>query len=451
MRWFCLGITLLTWTATAIGQEPAPPWKAGVASQIITPKKNVWMAGYAKRNTVAAGKVQELFAKALALEDRDGARVVILTLDLIGITRIMRDEVARQASEKFGLPRDRLLVNASHTHCSPMVRGRPSVIFELSEPQWADVDEYLAELPGLLVQVIGKAIQELAPAQLSYTHARAGFAMNRRLPTSKGYENSPYPDGPVDHDVPVLRVEDPKGKMRALLFGYACHNTTMQFDYLCGDYAGYAQEYLEADHPGVTALFMAGCGGDQNPFPRGKLDHARQHGRALANAVEAALIPKARPVSGPLQIAFEDTTLQWTPLSREDLVLMGMSKVVYDVRRSKLLLAELEKNGKLRSTLAYPVQVLQFGNDLTLIGLAGETVVDYALRLKKEVTGNPLWVAGYCNDVFGYVPSLRVQKEGGYEPVGSTHYSILPGPLAQSTEERIIGKVTELVGRARKR
>jgi neutral ceramidase len=84
-------------------------------------------------------------------------------------------------------------------------------------------------------------------------------------------------------------------------------------------------------------------------------------------------------------------------------------------------------------------------------GLAGETVVDYALRLKKEIAGNPLWVAGYCNDVFGYVPSLRVQKEGGYEPVGSTHYSILPGPLAQSTEERIVGKVTELVARARKR
>lgn len=450
MRWSCVAVALSASLVSATGQEPTLPWKAGVAVQVITPKKNLWMAGYAKRNTVAAGKVQDLFAKALALNDRDGKPVVILTLDLIGITRAMRDEVARQAERKFGLSRDRLLVNASHTHCSPMVRGRPSVIFELTEEQWADVDDYLADLPALLVEVIGNALKDLRPAHLSYSHGRAGFAMNRRLPTDKGYQNNPYPDGPVDHDVPVLRVEDLKGKLRALLFGYACHNTTLQFDYLCGDYAGYAQEYLEADHPGVTALFMTGCGGDQNPYPRGTLDRAKQHGRALANAVEAALLPKPRPISGPLTVAFEDTSLQWLPLSRDALVEMGMSKAIYDVRRSKLLLAELKEKGQLRPSHAYPVQVLQFGKDLTMVALAGETVVDYSIRLKKEIMGNPLWVAGYCNDVFGYVPSVRVQKEGGYEPVGSTQYSILPGPLAPSTEERIVNKVTELVGRVRK-
>ena len=108
-------------------------------------------------------------------------------------------------------------------------------------------------------------------------------------------------------------------------------------------------------------------------------------------------------------------------------------------------------SGELRSKHPYPVQVLQFGKDLTIVALAGETVVDYSLRLKKEITGNPLWVAGYSNDVFGYVPSVRVQKEGGYEPVGSTHTSILPGPLAQTMEDRIISKVRELVVRVRKR
>jgi hypothetical protein len=96
------------------------------------------MAGYAKRNTVLAGKVQGLFAKALALEDQDGKRAVILTLDLIGITSAVRDEVARRAEQKFGLPKDRLLVNALHTHCSPMVRGRSSVISDLSAEQARD-------------------------------------------------------------------------------------------------------------------------------------------------------------------------------------------------------------------------------------------------------------------------------------------------------------------------
>jgi hypothetical protein len=91
--------------------------------------------------------------------------------------------------------------------------------------------------------------------------------MNRRTPTETGYRNHPNPDGPVDHTVPVLRVDGPGGELRAVLFGYACHNTNMGFRKWLGDYAGYAQEYFENDHPGATALFLMGCGADQNPYP----------------------------------------------------------------------------------------------------------------------------------------------------------------------------------------
>src|SRR5205823_8918428 len=136
----------------------------------------------------------------------------------------------------------------------------------------------------------------LKPARLGYSHARAGFAMNRRLPTAKGYQNSPYPDGPVDHDVPVLRVEDAEKKLRAIAFGYACHNTTLSFYEFCGDYAGFAQQYLEEAHPEALALFLTGCGGDQNPYPRGTIALCRQHGRTLATAVDAALLTVPRPI-----------------------------------------------------------------------------------------------------------------------------------------------------------
>lgn len=123
MRWLCTGVVWLTWFALGMSREPMSPWKAGVASAVITPKKNVWLAGYAKRTKATAGKVQDLFAKALALEDQRGKRAVILTLDLIGITGSMRDDVALQVEKKFALHSNRLLVNASHTHCSPMVRA----------------------------------------------------------------------------------------------------------------------------------------------------------------------------------------------------------------------------------------------------------------------------------------------------------------------------------------
>jgi hypothetical protein len=425
-------------------------WKAGAAAVAITPEAPLWMAGYAARTRPAEGKAQNLFAKALALEDASGSRLVIVTLDLVGIPRPFRDAVAQQVREKHRLPPAALLLNVSHTHCGPVLRSGGSVTYDLSAEQSEQIDKYVAGLQESLVVLVGRALADLQPARLGFSHARAGFAMNRRLPTEKGYQNSPYPDGPVDHDVPVLRVEGADGKLRAVLFGYACHNTTLSFYQWCGDYAGYAQQYLEETHPGVTALFMMGCGGDQNPYPRGILELAQQHGRALANAVEAALLPKPKSVRGPLRVALEEVTLDFVPPSgRDELLKQKESKDKFERRRAELLLEELEKNGRIRSTYAYPVQAVQFGTDLTLVALAGETVVDYSLRLKKELAGTPLWVAGYCNDVFGYVPTVRVLQEGGYEGGGAMRYTRLAGPFASSVEGRIVGKVHDLVKQVR--
>lgn len=447
-----LGVLALVAAASppVVAQEARPDWKAGTASVAITPTQATWMAGYASRKKPSEGKAQDLFAKALALEDAAGARLVIVTLDLVGIPRTLRDAVAKQVQEKHRLPPASLLLNASHTHCGPVVRSGGSVLYEMEPEQTRRIEQYGVALREKLVALVGKALADLQPARLGYSRARAGFAMNRRLPTAKGYQNSPYPDGPVDHTVPVLRVEGADGKLRAILFGYACHNTTLSFYQFCGDYAGYAQEYLEQAHPGATALFVAGCGGDQNPYPRGTLELAKQHGRALANAVEAALLPRPRPVRGPLKAIWQEVTLQLVPPSGRDALLeLKQSTNPFDQKKAKLLLDELEKTGRIKATYTYPIQVVQFGGDLTLIALAGEVVVDYALRLQRELAGQPLWVAAYSNDVFGYVPSVRVLKEGGYEGGGAMRYSRLPGPFAPSVEERIVTAVHQLVRKVR--
>jgi hypothetical protein len=269
--------------------------------------------------------------------------------------------------------------------------------------------------------------------------------MNRRLITETGVRNNPNPDGPIDHDVPVLRIDSPDGKLRAVLFGYACHCTTLSFYQYCGDYAGFAQEYIEQAHPGTTAMFMAGCGGDQNPYPRRTLDYCMQHGRALANGVETALEYRGPPIHGYIGAAVDTVMLDFAePPSREQLEHKARSKDKYERRHAEVLLEELEKNGKIRTTYPYLVQVVRFGNDLTMVALAGEVVVDYSLRLKSELPGRTVWVAGYSNDVFGYIPSARVLREGGYEAGGAMRYTDLPGPFAPSVEERIVAKVHEL-------
>lgn len=438
-------LALLLTCALAPGDEPTP-WKAGAASVVITPETDMAMAGYASRKKPSEGKAQDLFAKALALEDASGGRFVFVTMDLIGVPRDLRTHLEKRATETYALPRERLLLNASHTHCGPEFRTGKTNADDAPGTSNAG-QRYGEQLEEKLFALIGNALKNIAPARLAFTHARAGFAMNRRLPTDKGFQNSPFPDGPVDHDVPVLSVRDADGSLRAVLFGYACHNTTLSFYQFCGDYAGYAQEYLQADHPGVTALFLNGCSGDQNPYPRGKIEFAQRHGRALAMAVEAALTVVApRPVQTTIRASFEDLSLAYGPIpSREEFTERAQSPDKLLASHARRMLAKLEKGNALPTTYPYPVQVAHFGNELVLVALGGEVVVDYALRLKKELAGPAaVWVAGYSNDVMGYIPSRRVREEGGYEGETAMRYSSHPAPWAPELEEKIIGKVREL-------
>jgi hypothetical protein len=456
MRPFAALALVFALAPPGLGADPPADWKAGVATADITPAQPMWMAGYAARTKPAEGTAQNLFAKALAFEDTGGTRVVIITLDLISVPRFLRDRLEVAAREKYRLPPEGLLLNCSHTHCGPELRTsdvpRPGETPERAKEAAA----YARKLEGQLVDLIGAALKDLAPAKLTYFRARCGFAMNRRLPVADGWANSPNPDGPVDHDVPVLRVEGANGKARAILFGYACHNTTLAFYKWCGDYAGFAQELIERSNPGAVALFMAGCGGDQNPYPRGTIELAKQHGESLANAVAAALQTRPRAVRGPLRVALDQATVDYaTPPTKEELVKRKeASKDKYEQNHAERLLKYLADNGKLPASYSAPVQAVRFGDDLLLVALPGETVVDYSLRLKKELAkaGPAVWVAGYSNDVFAYLPSKRVLKEGGYEGGGAMKYMSYPhpGPFADTVEERVTGKAKQLVERVGK-
>jgi neutral ceramidase len=420
-------------------------WKAGAASVKITPETSLWMAGYAGRNKPSEGVALDLYAKALAVEDDKGTRLVIVTLDLIGVPRFLRDWLEAEVQQKYQLPRDGLLMNASHTHCGPELR----VTRLADDGRATDIQKagaaYVEDLKAKLSALVGDSLKNLAPAKLDYQHARCGFAMNRRRPTEKGPTNAPHSDGPVDHSVPVLRVTGDDGKVKAVLFTYACHNTTLGFYQFCGDYAGYAQQCLEADLPGTVALFMTGCGGDQNPYPRGKIELAQQHGRSLANSVLAALDTVPKPVVGPLRPQFAEIQLDFAPpASREQLMLEAEGKREPHASHARRLLKQLQETGKIRDMYTYPIHVVDWGGNFVMIALAGETVIDYTLRFKRELASHQVWVAGYSNDVFGYVPSLRVLQEGGYEGGGAMLYGSLPGPFAPSVEEKIVSKVLEL-------
>jgi hypothetical protein len=413
-----------------VSSNSDPVIRAGVAAVDITPSLPIWLTGYANRDMPATGIAHSLWAKALVLEENPNSRIIIVTVDLLGLSHEIVEDVTRAVEAKYAIKRSQLLFNSSHTHSGPMIWPCLDVIYDLDSVGQQEVSVYGHHLTGDLVRVIDSAMANLLPVRLYSGHGQTDFASNRR--------NQIHANGPVDHDVPVLKVADMKGRTLAVLFGYACHNTTVVDErYLInGDYAGFAQLEIERNNPGAKALFMMGCAGDQDPAPRGTLKMAEEHGKALADEVQKVLKSDLHPVRAPIQTDYKRIDLAFRPFDvsvyQRDIV--GSNRFLR--RRAKLMLEAYNKGWPV-DKLSYPIQAVRFSNDFTILALGDEVVVDYSLSMKKEFASAHLFVAGYCNEVQCYIPTRRLLGEGGYEPDESMIYYGFPGPFSDDVEDRI--------------
>lgn len=426
-----------------------PVWKAGIAKAVITPDTPVWLAGYGTKRP-PDGKLHDLWMKALALEDQAGNRAVLVTSDFQGIPKSMSDRVFAQLLEKYGLQRHQVLITFSHNHCGPRLGDDLVDYYPVEAEQVAIVSAYTDLMVERMVHMIGESLEALAPAQLQTGAGKATFAVNRRnnpeAEVPKLLASGSPLIGPVDHTVPVLTVTRPGGEVAAILFGYACHPTTLSFMTWCGDYPGFAQLEVEAKHPGATAMFVNTCGGDQNPLPRRSVALCEKYGHELATAVEEALQQPMETVSGGLQTAFAYVELPYLKvISREELFEARQADNAIRARWAERLLEKLHTGETFAPSYPYPIHAWRLGKELLLIGMGAETVVDYALRFKKEFGPNT-WVCGYCDDMIAYIPSRRVWEEGGYEG-GSFLYEYGRPATRWSgeIEDRIAKTVNQLV------
>ncbi len=426
----------------------AAEWKAGMAPGNITPDGPIWMSGYAARTHPSDGVLQDIWVKALALEDPKGHQVVFITSDLIGFPRRMTDAVAAQAAKHYGLDRAQIVFNSSHTHSGPVVRPNLETMYDLPAEEWARIDRYGQKVVETMVNIIGKSIGRLAPAKITYHEGQATFAVNRRQISPKGVTIGHNPTGPIDHSVPVLKVTDLNGKLIGAMFGYSCHNTTLtaEFYKIAGDYAGFAQAEFERAHPGSVGMFLMLGGGDQNPMPRSKNELAVQHGQALFKATEDAMAKPGVPVEGNLRVAFQMVDLPLVPHSREDFEKELNDPNKYKVRRARDVLKSYDRGTPVRK-VAYPVQAVRLGKTVTYVPLGGELVVDYVLKTKAAFPKERIVVAGYSNDVMCYIPNRRILQEGGYEASESMIYYGMPGPFAPEMEDMLLASIRRTLGR----
>lgn len=423
------------------------PWKAGFARVRITPDEPLPMAGYAARSKPFEGVAGELFVKALALEDGNGRKALLVTADHIGWLSEIAAPVAEALVRKTGLPRDAILLNASHTHAGPRLTLTPGSRSGVSEKDALRSVAYTKVLLEKTTEAAAKALAALEPARLSWGKGAAGFIVNRRERTERGIMLGVNREGPVDRSVPVLRIDGADGRPRGIVFGAACHNTTLTSQNLqiSGDYAGVAQAWIESQQKGIESMFVIGCGGDANPNPRGSLELARGHGEGLGREVWRVATDGTRSaVSGPLTTALEWVDLPFQTLDRAQAEKIAAAPGAQATVAQQMLL--YFDNGLVPpARYRAPVAVWKFGSDLTLVGLPGETVVDYALAVEKLTDPRKLWVAGYCNDKFGYLPSKRVAEEGGYEAQGLTKGFGGPGFFSPHAEEALLKAVRPLV------
>ena len=424
-------------------------WKAGVAKAVITPETDVWLAGYGSKRA-PDGKLHDLWLKVLALEDQAGHKAVLITSDFQGVPRSMSDRVFARLEREHQLERHQVLFTFSHNHCGPRLGDDLVDYYPVEAEQEKLVEEYTDRMIEVTVAAVGRALKDLSPAALSQGRGHTNFAVNRRNNKEAEVaqllaEGKPLA-GPVDHDVPVLSVKRADGQLVAIVFGYACHPTTLSFTTWCGDYPGFAQIEIERAHPNAQAMFVNTCGGDQNPLPRRTVELCQKYGHMLAEAVNNTLAAAPlESISPGLQTKFALVPLPYLQvMDRAALEQFTRDSNAIRARWAQRMLKKLDNGGKFEGEYPYPIHFWKLGSQMRIIGTGAETVVDYALRF-KQTYGAGTWVCGYSDDMISYIPSRRVWEEGGYEG-GSNLYEYGRPALRWSgdIEERISRTVEKL-------
>ncbi|MFO1096613.1 MAG: neutral/alkaline non-lysosomal ceramidase N-terminal domain-containing protein, partial [Planctomycetaceae bacterium] len=317
-----IGLSLLVGVAAFAVPDSvsAGDWQAGVARTNITPQEPMWMSGYASRNHGADGKLTELWAKAIVIADPDGHRIAAVTLDLVGLDRETSLAMREGIEHALQIPRANVALFCSHTHTGPVVGNNLRSMFELNDAENRKIDVYTSKLIADVVQTVGNAAAEMEPVTLAWACGTATYAVNRRtnkeadvpMLRERGLLN-----GPVDHDVPVLSVRAGE-KLKAVLFGYACHATVLDLYQWTGDHPGFAMKALEEQLPGTQAMFWAGCGADQNPLPRRTVELAKKYGEQLARSVRDVLDGAMHPISGELKTVYTEIEIGFASIPTKE-------------------------------------------------------------------------------------------------------------------------------------
>jgi len=387
-------------------------FKAGAAKAVISPPVGFGLAGCDNRIEGSIGIHDDLYAKALVLDDGI-EKAAIVACDLIGVSKEIVSKVRQDVEADLGIKGSNVMVTATHTHTGPDF-GHSN-------------GEYLNELTKEITGSIRAAYYNLAEARIGAGEGEALIGYNRRNPKFN-YFLRPYPEGARDSEVGVLRVDDKEGNVIATVINAPCHGVVLGSTCLLisADYPVYATKIVEIMMGGV-AIFLNGCCGNINPVNtwgpytviKGKIVTGRrvfQEAERLGNILGGEALKVMEQIETTPEVKLKVKRAEALLPTRKD-VLEKLVKRIQNIKpdhpRYEFYQRILKGEGILTEVQAIAL------DDIVIVGLPGEVFVEFGLEIKKKSPFRHTIISELANESIGYIPTAKAFKEGGYDVVTS--------------------------------
>jgi hypothetical protein len=373
---------------------------------------------------------------ARAVSFKKGKEIaVVVSVDVCGFDHSFIQDIKDEIYRKRGIPGDAILINASHSHYTPVTQ---SWITWEKQNQHPDTLYLNNTVRRGIIRSIEEALDNAVESQLFFGRDTTSIGKNRR--------NLDVYDNIID----VVQAVSKKDNKKTVLFLTACHPVSAdphvsRFT-ASANFPGYAKQWIEATPDVETSLFLQGCAGDINPNGQ----PFRTSGERLAQGVIAVLNAEMAPVRGTISYSLDTIAIPVTPWSREQIhefMLQAQEKPAdliarRNVRWAKLMLDQYEQNGTPATEMPVYVQTLNIG-DWKLVGLSREATSEFALAIRNLWPDRHVSVAGYTNDVSSYLATDPYIKAKTYDGYDSFFWYGQPAHFPLQTFDAVVNKIKE--------
>ena len=444
---------------TALSFAGAGQLRAGVARTTITPPLGSPLVGFADRDD-STGCHDELTATALVLESGQ-LRLAIVACDLLYIRGAA--EMKHAISVATGIPAERVLLTASHTHYGPALDGeQESAAALVPAGKRPLVTAYRQNLIFSLAGVVAAACQRLTDASIGWAEGSAVIGINRRERMPDGsIVLGNNPDGPCDRRVLVTRIDRSDGRPLAVLLNTACHGVSLgsECTEISADFPGVSRELIERE-TGATCLFLQGAAGNINPTLMGwDWTYARrlgltlgaegarlfwtakpERGNGLRFAGQTEMLPALMPgtlAEAKAQVAELRAELEGSDEGQS----LGRTWAQWRLTRAMRAADALAASGALPPVPA-EMAAVRLGEGLAMITSPGEVFTELGQAIVAQSPFPGTIFSGYTNEAIGYIPTPAAYSEGGYEVTHSCFVGSESAALLERRSMRLLDSVT---------